>query len=138
MKVHIASSARVFVLDDTDSRISWFRARLPNMSYAKTSEAALEILSQEKFDMVFLDHDLHWMDAGFPERQHGNGKEVARFLAIRKFSGKIVIHSHADAAAVMHKILPQAVRCRFDQLEITQDAPPAPKYFSQSRQAAAR
>jgi CheY-like chemotaxis protein len=118
MTFHIPAGYKVFVLDDTEDRIRWFRERLPEMKWAKTAQEAIEILAAETFDMVFLDHDLHWMDAGYPERQFGNGKEVARFLAIRKFAGKIVIHSHADAAEVMQKILPQATRCRFDQLEI--------------------
>lgn len=116
--ITVPQNARVFVLDDTEDRLSWFRSKLPNMHYAKTAQQAIEILGSEDFDFVFLDHDLHWLDAGYPDRQHGNGKEVARFLAIKKFSGKVVIHSHADAAQVMHRILPQALRCRFDQLDI--------------------
>lgn len=136
MTFQVPSHWRVFVLDDTEDRLRWFRERLPEMKFAKTAQAAIEILAAEKFDLVFLDHDLHWMDAGYPERQFGNGKEVARFLAIRKFAGKIVIHSHADAAEVMHKILPQAVRCRFDQLEIIQVEPSNPPALKQSRRAA--
>ena len=116
--------------------MTWFRKRLPGMRFAKTAAAALEILAAEKFDLVFLDHDLSFMDAGFPERQHGNGKEVARYLAYSKFAGKIVIHSHAEQAQVMAKILPQAAVCRFDALEITADAPPTPPEPKQSRRAA--
>jgi hypothetical protein len=110
---------RVFVLDDTEDRLSWFRQRVPGFRYAKTAEQALRILSTEQFDCVFLDHDLSWMDAGFPERQHGNGKEVARYLARTEFAGRVVIHSRADAASVMAKILPQAAVCRFGDFEIT-------------------
>jgi CheY-like chemotaxis protein len=118
MTFQVPAHWRVFVLDDTQERLDWFRERLPQMRFAKTAAQAIEILAAEQFDLVFLDHDLSFMDAGFPDRNFGNGKEVARFLAIRKFAGKIVIHSHADAAATMQKILPQAERCRFDQLEI--------------------
>lgn len=111
----------MFVLDDTQARLDWFRERLPQgkMRFAKTAAAALEILSTEHFDLVFLDHDLSFMDAGFPERQFGNGKEVARYLAYSKFAGRIVIHSHSDQAQAMAKILPQAAVCRFDCLEIS-------------------
>jgi CheY-like chemotaxis protein len=119
MNFVIPSTASVFVLDDKEDRISWFRARLPRLRYAKTADAALEVLSEEKFDVVFLDHDLSWMDAGFPHRQHGNGKEVARYLATTKFPGMIVIHSHSDQAQAMAKILPKAHIARFGDFSIT-------------------
>lgn len=89
------------------------------MRYAKTAGEALEILDGERFDVVFLDHDLHWMDAGDITRQHGNGKEIARFLAIRKFAGKVVIHSrNHEAVPIMQKILPQATVAPFGEFEI--------------------
>ena len=116
---HVPEHWRVFVLDDTEDRLSWFRQRLHKMRYAKTAAAALEILSAETFDLIFLDHDLSWMDAGFPERQHGNGKEVARFLARTKFQGRIVIHSkNEDGVRAMRKILPAAAVERFGDFEI--------------------
>jgi CheY-like chemotaxis protein len=138
MTFHVPAHWRVFVLDDTEDRLRWFRERVPQMRCAKTSAAALEILSTEQFDLVFLDHDLSFMDAGFPERQFGNGKEVARYLAYSKFPGKIVIHSHADQAQVMAKILPQAAVCRFDALEIIAAEPPVPQKSERSLRAAAR
>jgi RNA polymerase sigma factor (TIGR02999 family) len=36
----------------------------------------------KNFDAIFLDRDLSWMDAGFPDRQHGNGKESLAGLTI--------------------------------------------------------
>jgi len=118
MTFRIPAHWRVFVLDDTEDRISWFRQRLPRLRYAKTSRSALEILSAEQFDLVFLDHDLSWMDAGFPSRLHGNGKEVARYLAGTKFEGRVVIHSKSDQAEIMAKILPQATIARFGEFDI--------------------
>lgn len=111
------------MLDDTEDRISWFRSKLPKVRFAKTCDEALEILSSEKFDLVFLDHDLSWMDAGFPDRMHGNGKEVARYLARTRFVGKIVIHSRSDQADAMAKILPQATIARFGEFDINLDSP---------------
>jgi CheY-like chemotaxis protein len=125
--IQIPAGWRVFVLDDTEERLDWFRSRLPRIRSAKTAEEALAILSAEEFDAVFLDHDLHWMDAGYPDRQHGNGKEVARYLAYSKFAGKVVIHSRSEQADVMAKILPQATVCRYGDFEITQDAPLSPQ-----------
>ena len=60
------------------------------------------------------------MDAGFPSRQHGNGKEVARYLAIHAFDGLVVIHSRSEQAKVMARILPQAKVHQFGEFEINQ------------------
>lgn len=93
------------------------------MRSAKTSYEAIEILAEESFDVVFLDHDLGFLDAADPTRQHGNGKEVARFLAIRKFGGKVIIHSrNLDAVPFMQKILPQATIAPFGEFDITRSA----------------
>lgn len=119
----VPENSRVFVLDDTQDRLNWFRGRLRGIARlrdAKTAKRAIEILSEETFDLVFLDHDLSFMDAGFPERQFDNGKEVARFLAIAKFAGKVVIHSkNEDGVRAMKKVLPGATVARFDEFEIS-------------------
>jgi DNA-binding NarL/FixJ family response regulator len=118
----VPSHWRVFVLDDTEDRLRWFRERLQPAACvreAKTAQHAIEILSAEAFDLVFLDHDLSWADAGFPDKQFGNGKEVARYLAIAKFAGRVVIHSKNEAGvAAMKKVLPQATIARFDDFDI--------------------
>jgi hypothetical protein len=57
----------------------------------------------------FLDHDLGFLDAAYPGRLHDNGKEVARYLAIKKFPGIVVIHSLNEVGAqAMKRYLPQA------------------------------
>jgi hypothetical protein len=120
MTFNIPKSWPAFVLDDCEDRISWFRHRIRNARFAKTSAAAINLLSQQDFKVAFLDHDLHWMDAGFPDRQHGNGKEVARYLARHGFERIVVIHSRSDQAKVMAKILPDAKVCRFGDFDITE------------------
>ena len=123
MTFHVPAHWRVFVLDDTEDRLRWFRERIPQMRFATTSAAALEILSTEKFDLVFLDHDLSFMDAGFPDRQFGNGKEVARYLARTGFAGRVVIHSkNEDGVKAMRKLLPGATVARYESFEITSAA----------------
>jgi hypothetical protein len=122
---HVPSHWRVFVLDDTEERLQWFRNRVPAMRSATTAEDAITILTAETFDLVFLDHDLTWLDAGFPDRQFGNGKEVARYLARTGFKGRVVIHSKSDQAEAMRKILPAATCERFGDFELTMtDAQP--------------
>ena len=119
MVLSVPERARVFVLDDSEDRIQSFRTWLPQMRSAKTAAEAMEILEEEPFDFVFLDHDLHWLDAADLSRQHGNGKEVARYLRIRNFAGRVVIHSrNVEAAALMKKILPQATLAPFGDFSI--------------------
>jgi hypothetical protein len=109
----------VFVLDDSDERIVWFKKRIPWAIFAKTSTEALEILRNGQFKIVFLDHDLSFMDAGFPNRQHRNGKEVARFLLIWKFSGIVVIHSlNPDGARAMKTYLTNAQLTPFGTFDV--------------------
>lgn len=117
MIFNIPPSWPVFVLDDSEDRLSWFR------QFAKTSAAAIDVLSRQSFKVAFLDHDLHWMDAGFPNRQHGNGKEVARHLASHWFAGIVVIHSRSKQAAVMAKILPAAKVYPFGEFDIARAFP---------------
>ena len=120
--IQVPSNARVFVLDDTQERLFWFRQNLKGVAAyrdASTADRALEILSTETFDVVFLDHDLCWEDAGFPDRQHGNGKEIARYLARTKFAGRVIIHSkNEDGVRAMQKYLPQASIARYGDFEI--------------------
>jgi hypothetical protein len=122
MTFNVPHSWPVLVLDDCEDRISWFRQRIRNAQFAKTSAAAIKLLSRRDFKVAFLDHDLHWMDAGFPERQHGNGKEVARYLASHGFGGIVVIHSRSEQAEVMAKILPHAKVRRFGDFDISECA----------------
>ena len=123
MVFNVPAHWRVFVLDDTQERLFWFREQLRGVAHlrdASTADHALEILSAEPFDLVFLDHDLSWADAGFPDKQHGNGKEIARYLARTGFAGRVVIHSkNEDGVRAMRKLLPAATIARFDEFEIT-------------------
>lgn len=117
--VSIPRESSVFVLEDSADRIAWFRQQIPHVAIASTCDDALEQLSTKRFDFVFLDHDLSFLDAAYPERMHGNGKEVARYLARSGFSGVVVIHSkHEAAAAAMKNYLPQASLMPFGTFEI--------------------
>lgn len=112
----------VFVLDDSDERVAWFRYRVPNAIFAKTSREACSILGEKEFKIVFLDHDLGFLDAADPHRLHHNGKEVARYLAITKFQGTVVIHSlNAVGAKIMQGYLPQARLEPFGTFDLEQD-----------------
>lgn len=115
----VPKSWPVFVLEDTADRIAWFRRQIPHAVIATSCDEALRILSTREFKIVFLDHDLGFLDAAYPERLHGNGKEVARFLARTAFPGVVVIHSKHEAGAnAMKAYVPQASLAPFGTFEI--------------------
>lgn len=121
MTFRIPSAWPVFVLDDSDQRLTWFRQRLPQAVFAKSASEARGILEKNEFKIVFLDHDLGFLDAADPHRLYDNGKEVARFLAIRKFEGIVVIHSLNEVGAkIMQGYLSQARLEPFGTFDIEQ------------------
>jgi len=115
---HIRPDWPILVVEDTEDRISWFRTRMPQAVFAKTAEAASRALCQQVFKVAFLDHDLHWMHADNSIFK-GTGKEVARFMAQRGFTGIAIIHSrHEEGAAIMKKYLPNARLAPFGSFDI--------------------
>jgi hypothetical protein len=87
----------VFVLEDNQERIAWFRKRVPQAIIVENASEAMVLLAQGDFKMAFLDHDLGDIDAAYPDRFQG--KEVAQYLACSNFSGIVVIHSLNTAGA---------------------------------------
>jgi len=109
----------VLVLEDTESRIAWFRERLPEATFCITASQAIRALHAKTFRVAFLDHDLGFLDAADHTRPNGNGKEVARYLVQINFSGVIVLHSlNAPARDLMAGILPQAHIAPFGSFDI--------------------
>lgn len=121
MEILIPVEDAVFILEDSEERIAWFRQRLPNAVFAKTAQQAIMLLSQRSFGMIFLDHDLGFLDAADPTRLHYNGKEVSRYLAIHHFAGCVVIHSRNPVGAeAMKKVLPKAHLLPYGTFEVGQ------------------
>jgi len=79
MTFNIPPSWPVFVLDDSEDRLSWFRQRISNFQFAKTSAAAIDALSRQSFKVVSLDHDpmifTGWMP-DFPIDGTATGKQL--------------------------------------------------------------
>ncbi len=121
MNFHIPKDWPVFVLDDREDRILWFKQRVPQAVFARNAEVAkYELKSADRFKVCFLDHDLSWVDAGFPERQYGNGKEIARLLRDLDFKGIVVIHSkNRECAEKMSEILPRAYVVPYGDFDIS-------------------
>ena len=99
---------RVFLLDDDTRRHEWFRKRFKGdiVDIADDVEAALQYLSANSYDAIFLDHDLH------PEHYHADsyddertGYAIASWLAANpelQRASTILVHTrNADGAIRM-------------------------------------
>lgn len=92
---------RILVLDDDEIRHEQFRDNLKEHSvvHVYTAEEAGEALAKEKFDLVYLDHDLQ----DFQNNPSGYGvveqtgmdvaRYIARYLAPQKHPSKVIVHS---------------------------------------------
>lgn len=122
-EIKIPSNARVFILEDMQERIIWFRQKLKGrrVGLCKTASAAICLLRNlPTFDIIFLDHDLGFLDAADHTRPNGNGKEVARYLRESNFPGIVILHSlNPPARDIMAGILPQAIIAPYGTFEIT-------------------
>lgn len=110
---------KIFVLEDMEDRIKIFEKIFGEheLTICDTADEAKEILGQQKFDTIFLDHDLGgeiYVDSDLPN----TGYQVAKFIANQKISSQIIIHSmNYDGALNIKSILPHANILRFDMLE---------------------
>ena len=103
---------RVFLLDDDTLRHEWFARQFKGerLDVAADPAAAVELLSSNYYDLIFLDHDLlpeHYYAEGFDDER--TGYAVARWLAdnpARHAAATIVAHTrNADGALRMVELL---------------------------------
>lgn len=112
----------VFLLEDDAKRISWFKKRVANLVLATNAEDGLRILSERSFEAAFLDHDLTFDDAAFPDARPGSGVRVAHFLEKKGFEGLVVIHSVNECGAgKMKSYLPSAHLAPFGTFDVKCD-----------------
>ena len=108
---------RVFLLDDDTRRHRWFTERFTgdHIDIAQTAQEAIELLSENFYDAVFLDHDL------LPEHYHAESNDdertgfaVATWLAANpqaQPTSTVVVHTrNADGAMRMVQALRNAGR----------------------------
>ena len=118
---------RVFLLDDDTLRHEWFAKQFKGdrLDVAVEPAAAVELLSTNYYDLIFLDHDLlpeHYYAEGFDDER--TGYAVARWLAespARLAAATIIVHTrNADGAFRMVELLRrtgrQAVHVPFHML----------------------
>lgn len=100
---------RVFLLDDDTLRHDWFARRFAGdlLDVAEEPTHAIELLSANTYDAVFLDHDLlphHYRHQGEPDDEH-TGYAVAAWLAANPGAqGAAIVIAHtrnADGAMRM-------------------------------------
>jgi hypothetical protein len=86
---------RFLILDDSEERINSFKARFQGHHDLVLVCDALRALAGDRFDAVYLDHDL---GSGCPE-----GDEVAKYIANVLPENKrptiVIVHSHNFAAS---------------------------------------
>lgn len=120
----------VFLLDDDRRRHRWFKKRFEGdeVFIAETVEEAKQLLSEQSYDAIFLDHDL------LPEHYESNnhddfartGYAIAEWLTERKElqrASTIIVHTrNADAAIKMVEKLRESGRnveyCAFPMLDL--------------------
>lgn len=104
---------KVFVLEDNEERIKWFRSHYPSAMVYTTAAEAIKWLTVSKssveWDLIFLDHDLggtSYADSNSPL----HGMEVVRWIEQNHPKAKrIIIHSlNYPAAIEMEKRLHEA------------------------------
>ena len=97
---------KIFVLEDNEERIKWFKNMLKHeentaiMEIADTTPKALELLSKTEYDMMFLDHDLGgeiFVDIG----REDTGTYLAKCIVERGLqkNAEIILHSQNPIGA---------------------------------------
>lgn len=103
---------RVFLLDDDALRHEWFARQFggDRLDVAADPARAIELLSSNHYDLIFLDHDLlpeHYYAEGFDDER--TGYAVARWLSERPDRcavAQIIAHTrNADGALRMVELL---------------------------------
>jgi CheY-like chemotaxis protein len=120
----------VFLLDDDEKRHRWFEKRFngDELSIAETVEEAKQLLSENAYDAIFLDHDLlpHHYESNDHDDFERTGYAIADWLNERselQRAATIIVHTrNADAAIPMVQKLRESGRtveyCAFPMLDL--------------------
>ena len=105
---------KLFILEDDPSRIVRFKKMFGNdheMTFTEHAEEALNILKEEEFDVIFLDHDLGGRQMVLSEEED-TGYQVAKRMdkTVNKET-IVIVHSHNPVGATnMVNVLTNGVR----------------------------
>lgn len=121
---------RVMLLDDDERRHRWFKKRFvgDDLDIAVDVAEAKDLLSENNYDAIFLDHDLlpHHYESNDHDDKANTGHAVAEFLNERpdlQRAATIIVHTrNADAAVGMVTTLRETGRnveyCAFPYLDL--------------------
>jgi hypothetical protein len=97
----------VFLLDDDPRRHRWFLKRFSDdeLVIAENVEDAKKLLEENKFDAIFLDHDLlpHHYESNDHDDFANTGYAIAEFFAENKHlqrSATVIVHTRNSDAGV--------------------------------------
>jgi CheY-like chemotaxis protein len=101
---------KILILEDNHERINEFKKRLDEMNwvsdFVETSLEAIDKLKNEKYGLIFLDHDLGG-DVFVNIENKNTGSEVARFINKQKIDTVVIIHSlNTPASKYMQNLIP--------------------------------
>jgi len=107
---------RILILEDNSERQEQFKKNLVghNIEITDSSKIAIETLSNKKWDILFIDHDLG--GKVFVPSEENTGYEVAKFLEEHKqfIPKNIIVHSlNPVGAKNIMNILPNAIHIPF-------------------------
>src|SRR5256885_158128 len=120
----------VLLLDDDDRRHRWFKRRFKGdeLDIAESVGEAKELLAENAYDAIFLDHDLlpHHYESNDHGDQAHTGYAIAEWLNDRaelQRAATIIVHTrNADAAIPMVQKLRESGRnveyCAFPLLDL--------------------
>jgi CheY-like chemotaxis protein len=109
-----STDMKILILDDDNIRHIFFKKKFigHDVESVYTAEAAIEALQRERYDAVFLDHDLGGHMFVDSYGQEATGYTVAKWLSENpdRKPEQIIIHSFNNVGAKnMHNILPGSI-----------------------------
>ncbi len=115
---------RVFILEDNGSRVVKFKRELigNRVDHAETLPAGREMIRDNEYDLIFLDHDLGGMEM-VDSSEEDTGYHLAVLIAAddRNSGTPCIVHSCNPAGADnIVSVLPHAVKVPFPSLNIAE------------------
>lgn len=101
----------IFVLEDDITRIKWFSRELNGkfkITYTDKAETAIYLLNNNKYDIMFLDHDLGG-EQMVDVKEFNTGSTVAEEINKLKIDVPVILHSfNVTGLANMKRLIPHA------------------------------
>jgi len=109
---------RVFVLEDDEKRVEWINKNFDKrvkMDLVDTADDAINLLRNNKYDIIFLDHDLggeQMVDSNY----HNTGATVAKMIhETENKNSTVIVHSYNPIGAnnMMSSMRDHKIKCHY-------------------------